>query len=35
MVEPHIRRVLSSEYDAVISKVIMLGKEWEIGRAHV
>jgi len=29
MVEPHIRRVSSSEHDAVIGKVIMLGKEWE------
>ena len=29
MVEPHIRRASSSEHDAAISKVIMLGKEWE------
>ena len=29
MVEPHIRRAPSSEHDAAISKVIMLGKEWE------
>ena len=28
-VEPHIRRAWSSEHDAAISKVIMLGKEWE------
>ena len=30
MVEPHIRRASSSEHDAAISKVIMLGKEWEV-----
>jgi len=29
MVEPHIRRASSSKHDAAISKVIMLGKEWE------
>jgi len=29
MVEPHIRRTSSSEHNAAISKVIMLGKEWE------
>jgi len=29
MVEPHIRRASSSEHDAAIGKVIMLGKEWE------
>jgi len=29
IMEPHIRRVLISEHDASISKVIMLGKEWE------
>jgi len=29
MVEPHIRRASSSENGAAISKVIMLGKEWE------
>jgi len=29
MVEPHIRRALRSEHDAVIGKVIMFGKEWE------
>jgi len=29
MVEPHIRRASSSEHDAAISKVIMLGEEWE------
>ena len=29
MVEPHIRRASSSEHDTAISKVIMLGKEWE------
>jgi len=28
-VEPHIRRASSSGHDAAISKVIMLGKEWE------
>jgi len=30
MVEPHIRRASSSEHDAAIVKVIMLGKEWEL-----
>jgi len=30
MVEPHIRRSSSSEHDAAISKLIMLGKEWEL-----
>jgi len=30
MVEPHIRRASSSEHDAAISKVITLGKEWEL-----
>jgi len=29
MVKPHIRRASSSEHDAAISKVVMLGKEWE------
>ena len=29
IVEPHTRRASSSEHDAAISKVIMLGKEWE------
>ena len=29
LVEPHIRRASSSEHDAAIGKVIMLGKEWE------
>jgi len=30
MVEPHIRRVSSSEHDTAISEVIVLGKEWEL-----
>jgi len=29
MVEPHIRRASSSDHDAAINKVIMVGKEWE------
>jgi len=29
MVEPHVRRTLISEHDTSISKVIMLGEEWE------
>jgi len=29
MVEPDIRRASSSKHDAAISKVIMMGKEWE------